>query len=463
MLRIYNTQTRRKEEFEPLQEGLVTLYACGPTVYDFPHIGNLRTFLFSDLLARCLKRRGFEVHNVMNVTDVDDKTINGANREGVTLGEYTAKYAEYFMEDLEKLRIQPAWRYPRATEHIEQMLEVVEGLVEKGHAYELDGSIYFDISSYPKYGKLSGIVPEEQETRDFGRLDRDEYELEDARDFVLWKAAKPGEPSWDSPWGPGRPGWHIECTAMSIEYLGETVDMHMGGVDLIFPHHENEIAQSEAYTGQQFVRYWLHPEHLIVEGEKMSKSKGNFFTLRDLEEKGYDPIAVRHLLMTAHYRRQLNFTIEGLEQSRQALTRLWDFADRLAEVPGGAEGEDLAAQIETARTKFDAEIDDDLNIPGAMAAVFELVREVNPLLAEARVSKAGAENVLAFLHEADEVLGIIAHDKGSVDEEIEALMAEREQARAEKNWARADEIRDELLAQGIVIEDTPTGPRWRRE
>ncbi len=462
MLRIYNTMTRHKDEFQPLQEGLVTLYACGPTVYDFPHIGNLRTFLWSDLLARMLRRRGFEVHNVMNVTDVDDKTIDGAEREGVSLGEYTQRYADYFFEDLDRLRIEPAWKYPRATEHIPQMLEVVQTLVEKGHAYEQDGSVYFDISSYPRYGRLSGVVPEEQTSREFGRLDSDEYAREDVRDFVLWKAAKPGEPSWDSPWGPGRPGWHIECSAMSIEYLGKTIDMHMGGVDLIFPHHENEIAQSEAATGQEFVRYWIHAEHLIVEGEKMSKSKGNFYTLRDLLDRGYDPVAVRHLLMTAHYRKQLNFTLEGLEQSQQALARLWDFADRLAEVPADAQGADLSAQVAVARAKFDAELDDDLNVPGAMAAVFELAREVNPLLAQAQVGAEGAEQVLDFLADADTVLGIIEHERGSVDEEVEALMAEREQARADKDWARADEIRDRLLARGIVIEDTPTGPRWRR-
>lgn len=463
MLSIYNTMTRRQEEFRPLQEGLVTFYACGPTVYDFPHIGNLRTFLWADLLARVLRRRGFEVHNVMNITDVDDKTIAGAAREGVSLSEYTAKYAQYFFDDLTALRIEPAWKYPRATEHIPQMIAVVQTLIDKGHAYVQDGSVYFDISSYPKYGRLSGVVPDESASREFGRLESDEYAREDVRDFVLWKAAKPGEPSWDSPWGPGRPGWHIECTAMCIEYLGATVDLHMGGVDLIFPHHENEIAQSEAATGQEFVRYWLHAEHLIVEGEKMAKSKGNFYTLRELLERGYDPVAVRHLLMTAHYRRQLNFTLEGLEQSAQALGRLWDFADRLAEVPVDAEGADLSAQVAAAQAKFDAELDDDLNVPGAMAAVFELVRAVNPLLAEAQVGAEGARQVLDFLADADTVLGIIAHEKGTVDAEIEALIVERERARAEKNWARADEIRDRLLAQGIVIEDTPTGPRWRRE
>ncbi|MGI5819330.1 MAG: cysteine--tRNA ligase [Armatimonadota bacterium] len=467
MLKLHNTKTRRKEDFEPLHDGQVDIYSCGPTVYDFPHIGNLRTFLFADIVARYFRRRGLEVHNVMNITDVDDKTIRGASNEGVSLSEYTQKYTEYFMEDLETLRIRPAWKYPRATEHIEQMLEVVKGLLEKGHAYEHEGSVYFDISSYPDYGKLSGIVPEEHESREFGRLDSDEYERDDARDFVLWKASKEGEPSWESPWGPGRPGWHIECTAMSIEYLGETLDMHLGAVDLIFPHHENEIAQSEAYTGKEFVRYWVHPEHLIVEGEKMSKSKGNFFTLRDLLEQGYDPIAIRHLLLTAHYRRQLNFTMEGLDQSQQALKRLHDFADRVADVPEDAPGEELSDEVAAALRKFDAALDDDLNVPGAMAAVFELVREVNPLLAEGKVGGEGARRVLEFFDDADSVLGIIEHDRASLDEDldgqIDALIEERQAAREAGDYARADEIRDELLAQGIVIEDTAQGPRWRRE
>ena len=463
MLEIYNTMTRHQEAFRPLEEGVVRIYSCGPTVYDFPHIGNLRTFLLSDILVRYLRRSGYEVRNVMNITDVDDKTIAGAARDGVTLQEATEKYTEHFFEDLQTLRIRPAWKYPRATEHIGQMHEIIAALLAKGYAYEQDGSVYFDISAYPQYGRLSGAAPSAESSRDYSRLDADEYGLEDVRDFALWKAAKPGEPSWDSPWGSGRPGWHIECSAMSRAYLGETLDMHVGAVDLIFPHHENEIAQSEGATGKQFVRYWVHPEHLIVEGEKMSKSKGNFFTLRDLLERGYDPIAIRHLLLTAHYRRQLNFTLEGLEQSQQALARLWDFADRLEEIPEEATGEDLSERVAQALADFDAALDDDLNVPAAMGAVFELVRDVNVLLAEGRVGYAGARQVLDLLADADSVLGIIEHEKGSVDAEIEALIAERQQARADRNFSRADEIRDELLARGIVIEDTPQGPRWRRE
>ncbi len=463
MFRLYDTMKRKKLEFEPLEEGVVRFYACGPTVYDFPHIGNLRTFLFGDLLCRHLRRLGYEVRSVMNITDVDDKTIRGAAEQGITLREYTQSYTEKFFEDLDALRIQRAWKYPRATEHIQEMQDLVAALMERGHAYEHEGSVYFDISSFSRYGMLSGLVPDADSSREYGRLDTDEYEREDVRDFVLWKAAKQGEPSWDSPWGPGRPGWHIECSAMSMKYLGNTLDIHVGGVDLIFPHHENEIAQSEGATGEQFVRYWVHPEHLIVEGEKMSKSLGNFFTLRDLMERGYDPIAIRHQLMTAHYRRQLNFTLEGLEQSQQTLNRLWDFVDRLDEMPEDAEGEDLSEQVAAARSKFDEALNDDVNVPGAMAAVFELMREVNVLMGEGRVGGRGAGQVLEFFEDADSVLGIIAHEKGAVDEEIERLIAERDEARASKDFARADEIREQLLAQGIVLEDSATGTRWRRE
>jgi cysteinyl-tRNA synthetase len=463
MLAIYDTMRRKKVPFEPIEQGVVRIYACGPTVYDVPHIGNLRTFLFGDLLCRYLRRAGYEVRQVMNITDVDDKTIAGSQREGVSLSEYTRKYEDMFFEDLATLRIEPAWKYPRATEHVQQMQDLIAALMEKGHAYVHEGSVYFDISSFKGYGKLSGVVPDARTSREYGRLDADEYEREDVRDFGLWKAANPGEPTWDSPWGPGRPGWHIECSAMSIEYLGNTLDMHLGAVDLLFPHHENEIAQSEGATGEQFVRYWVHPEHLIVEGEKMSKSLGNFFTLRDLLERGHDPVAIRHQLMTAHYRRQLNFTLEGLEQSQQALRRLWDFVDRLEEIPAEAEGDDLSEQVESARARFDQALDDDLNVPGAMGALFELMRQVNILMGEGRVGGRGAAQVLEFLRDADTVLGIIEHERGAVDEEIERLIAERDRAREDRDFARADEIRDQLLAQGIVLEDRASGTRWRRE
>lgn len=463
-MRLYNTLTRRVEEFEPLDGQTVRMYTCGPTVYDVAHIGNMRSFLVSDLLARTLRYLGWQVHNVMNITDVDDKTIAGARQRGQTLREYTDYYLRLFHEDLSTLRIEPAWKYPRATEHIPQMIRLIQTLVERGHAYERNGNVYFDISSFPRYGILSGVRPTDAPaTAEYSRLDADEYDRDDVRDFALWKAAKPEEPSWDSPWGPGRPGWHIECSVMSMEYLGPTLDIHLGGVDLIFPHHENEIAQSEAATGKQFVRFWVHVEHLIVEGQKMSKSLGNFFTLRDLIEQGYEPMAIRHQLMTADYRKQLNFTFEGLRQSTTAVFRLWDFMDRLGELtaPGSASGE-LAADIDQADRAFEAALRDDLNIPEAMAAVFDLTHRINPHLARGNLSAADADAVLNFLSRADRVLGFLAHDKGALDEDVERLIAERDEARRAKDYQRADAIREELRRRGIVLEDTPHGTRWRR-
>ena len=463
-MRLFNSLTQHKQDFQPLQDGLVTLYSCGPTVYDFPHIGNLRTFLFTDVLCRALRHRGFETHQVMNITDVDDKTIARSLREGVTLEEYTQRYTDYFFEDLQTLRIEPAWRYPRATDHIPQMLAIVQTLLERGHAYVRDGSVYFDISSFDPYGKLSGVTMEEREAGSaFGRLDADEYDRDAAQDFVLWKGAKEGETSWESPWGLGRPGWHIECSAMSMEYLGETMDIHTGGIDLLFPHHENEIAQSEAATGKQFVRFWVHAEHLLVDGQKMSKSLGNFYTLRDLQAKGHDAMAIRHHLLGAHYRHQLNFTLEGVEQSAQTLARLWDFSDRLAEVQPGAEHNDAISEaVAKATNDFEAALDDDLNVPGAQGTVFEVMKVANPAVVEAKLDAGNVTEIQEFFKLADTILGYIAHEKAGVDGEIEALIEERNQARRDKNFARSDEIRDQLAAQGIVLEDGAQGTRWRR-
>lgn len=463
-MRLYNTRTRQVEEFAPADGQTVRMYTCGPTVYDVAHIGNMRSFLVSDLLVRTLKYLGWQVLNVMNITDVDDKTIARSRESGETLRAYTDRYLDLFLEDLATLRIEPAWRYPRATEHIPSMIQLIQKLLDRGHAYVSEGSVYFDISSFPRYGLLSGCLPSSAEAAAaYSRLDSDEYARDDIRDFALWKAAKPDEPSWDSPWGPGRPGWSIECSAMSMEYLGPTLDLHVGGVDLIFPHHENEIAQSEGATGQEFVRFWVHVEHLIVDGQKMSKSLGNFLTLRDLVERGYEPMAIRHQLMTAAYRKQLNFTLEGLRQSTLALFRLWDFADRLQEIsrPGDASAI-LADDLESADSRFEMALRDDLNIPEAMAVVFDLVNQVNPALSRNQLSRTDANALLEFLNRADRVLGFIAHDKGSLDSEVEKLIAEREKARRSRNYARADEIRDELLRRGIVLEDTVQGTRWRR-
>jgi len=469
MLELYNTASRHQEPFEPAEGETARVYSCGPTVYDVPHIGNLRTFVLSDILCRHLVFKGWEVHHVMNITDVDDKTINGALTQGVSLSEYTQQYTEYFFEDLETLNIQPAWKYPRATEHIEQMQTLVQILLDKGHAYEVEGNVYFDISSFPDYGKLSGVHTAGLTQCGFSRLD-DEYDREEAGDFVLWKAAKPNEPSWDSPWGPGRPGWHIECSAMSMEYLGPTLDIHTGAVDLIFPHHENEIAQSEAATGQQFVRFWVHGEHLIVEGEKMSKSLGNFYTLRDLMEQGYSPQAIRHQLLTAHYRQQLNFTLEGLEQSERAMQRLNTFIARLPRLPlPEGSSEEAAELIDEARSNFEQMMDDDLNVPGAIGVVFELIKDVNTLIDAGNLHEQDRAMTLGFLAQADSVLGLMTkqleatQSEPVVEEEVEALIAEREQVRANKDFARADEIRAQLAVEGIILEDTPQGTIWRRK
>ncbi len=471
MFRLYNSLTRREEEFAPAEGHTVRLYTCGPTVYNVVHIGNLRFFLTVDLLCRYLRYRGWEVHQVMNLTDVDDKTIAGSQREGLPLAEFTERYAQLFFQDLQTLAIEPAWKYPRATEHIPQMLEIVQTLLDKGHAYVSEGSVYFDISSFPSYGRLAGVRPEEAaEAREYGRLQADEYEREAVADFVLWKAAKPGEPSWDSPWGPGRPGWHIECSAMSMEYLGPTMDLHAGAVDLLFPHHENEIAQSEAATGQPFSRFWMHVEFLIVEGHKMSKSLGNYYTLGDLLGQGFSPMAVRHQLMTAHYRKQLNFTIEGLKQSEAALERLTTYVRRLPRLPL-AEGEsaEVGEILARAHAKFQEALANDLNVPGALGAVFEVLAETNPLLDAGRFGTGDRERVLEFLRDTDRVLGLLTEALAEVeapptgdDSRIDALVAERTAARAARDWARADQIRDQLAAEGIVLEDTVGGTVWRR-
>ncbi len=462
-MRLYNTLTRHVEDFAPADGRTVRLYACGPTVYDVAHIGNLRTFLFGDLLVRGMRFLGFEVHNVMNLTDVDDKTIAGAAKRGLSLRDYTDEFIRLFEEDLATLRIQPAWRYTRATDYIPQMLDLVQTLLDRGHAYVRDGSVYFDISSFGRYGVLSGVSAEESQQTAYSRLEADEYSRETVRDFALWKASAPGEPSWESPWGPGRPGWHIECSAMSIAELGHPLDIHVGGVDLIFPHHENEIAQSEAATGETFVRFWVHVEHLLVDNQKMSKSLGNFYTLRDLLDRGFEPMALRHHLMTAHYRRQINFTLDGLAQSTAAVFRLWDLMDRLADLsaPGDASAFVLE-EIASAEAAFRTALCEDMNIPEAVAAVYGLAHAINPALARGDLNEADAAALLAFLARADEVLGFLAHDRASADDDVDHLIAERNEARANKDYARADAIRDELSVRGIVLEDSAQGTRWRR-
>jgi cysteinyl-tRNA synthetase len=461
-MKLFNTMTRRKEELVPIAPPKVGFYTCGPTVYNRVHIGNLRTFLFEDLLRRWLRFRGFEPYQVMNLTDVDDKTIRGASEQGVSLDEYTAPYIELFFEDIKKLNIEPAEVYPRATLHIAEMVELVKQLRANGLTYESEGSIYFSIGRFPDYGKLSGIRPNELKCG--VRVELDEYEKDDARDFVLWKAAKPGEPSWDTELGKGRPGWHIECSAMSMKYLGETLDIHTGGVDNMFPHHENELAQSEAATGKPFVKYWMHAEHLLVDGEKMSKSKGNFYTLGDLLEKGIDPVDVRFALLQTHYRSQYNFTLEGVAQARAGRRRLQDFYARLGEVDAeGLASPEVTELASQTRQRFVEAGDDDLNIPEALGQVFAMMPRVNSLLDENKLTKADAEALTGLLEDFDSVLGALERESQLLDADVEALMMEREQARKDRNFARSDEIRDLLKAQGILLEDTAKGTRWKRE
>ena len=463
-LRFFNTLSRQLEEFEPIDEGKARIYTCGPTVYDFPHIGNYRTFLFEDVLRRALELFGFEVTQVQNLTDVDDRTIQRANENGVSLREFTDRFATAFFEDLATLGVEPAEHYPRATEYVPQMVEIIKRLEAGGHTYRSDGSIYYRISTFASYGKLSGIRPEKNLAG--ARIDVDDYEKEDARDFVLWKAPKEGEPVWETDLGPGRPGWHIECSAMAMALLGETFDIHCGGVDNIFPHHENEIAQSEGATGCEFARYWLHGEHLVVEGEKMAKRVGNFFTLRDLVEKGFDPLVVRYLLISVPYRQRLNFTFDGLHAAEQAIDRIANTLRRLANTPQCDGVGDLdQATVDEFHKDFRESLGDDLNTARALAALHTLLRRVNTALDEGGICGERRAAVDVAFKEADSVLGIFPRNDAEAgsDAEIDLLIDERKAARANKDFARADEIRDELSAKGIVLEDTPHGTVWHRE
>jgi len=462
-IRFYNTLSRRLEEFEPLIPGQVRMYTCGPTVYNFAHIGNFRTYLFEDLLRRHLKYRGYAVTQVMNLTDVEDKTIRASRETGVPLKELTKKYIDAFFADLDTLRIERAEHYPAATDHIPEMVAIIKRLREKGHTYEAGGSTYFRLSSFPGYGRLSHFDLSRLKEGASGRVDLDEYGTEDARDFALWKAhdADDGDVYWDTELGRGRPGWHIECSAMSMKYLGESFDIHTGGIDNMFPHHENEIAQSECATGQTFVKYWLHSAHLMVEGRKMAKSFGNFYTLRDLVEAGHNPIAIRWVLLATHYRQPSNFTFEAVEAANQALQRIKDFRLRLKNAMGS--GSDLAAEIETCEKAFGAALDDDLNISGALAAVFDFVRDVNRLIDRGEAGARGAENATALLERLDAVTGLFPVMEDAVPQAVLDLALERQQARRNKDFARADAIRNQLANDGWIIEDTPDGPRVKRK
>ena len=461
MIRFFNTLSGKLEPFHPITQGKVKLYTCGPTVYDYAHIGNFRAYMFEDLLKRFLVFMGYAVTHVMNITDVDDKTINGAHADGISLQDFTKKYIDSFYKDIDTLKITRADHYPKATEHIPEMARMIKGLLDKGYAYEKDGSIYFSIAKFPDYGRLSKINLEELKPGE--RIESDEYEKDSVNDFALWKHKKEGEPFWETEVGSGRPGWHIECSVMSSKYLGETFDIHCGGTDNIFPHHENEIAQSEAYFGKKFVNYWLHCHHLIVDGEKMSKSKGNFYTMRDLLKK-VDPSVLRFLLISTHYRKMLNFTFEALDQANASLQRIKDFLFELNNHPF-KEGESKAVSkiIEKTQKNFTDGLSDDLNISVALRALFDMIREVNSLIAEEKIFSQDAENLRGFIHSLGSVLAVLPEEKEELlPADIMRKIEERENARKEKNYTRADAIRDELLEHGIVLEDTKDGVRWKR-
>jgi cysteinyl-tRNA synthetase len=476
-LRFYNTLTRREEEFVPLHEGKVGMYTCGPTVYAPPHIGNLRTFFFSDLLRRYLEYRGYDVRFVMNLTDVDDKTIRGATREGVSLNDYTEPFIDSLFADFERLGIRRADVHPRATHYIDGMVDIIRRLQERGLAYEAEGSVYFDISEFAGYGNLSKV--DVSAGRRGERVAADEYDKDDVRDFVLWKAVKPEDEevgaAWDTPWGRGRPGWHIECSAMSMAELGETFDIHAGGVDLIFPHHEDEIAQSEGATGKPFVRYWLHGEFLLLEGDKMAKSTGNIFNLQDLIDRGVKPSSIRYLFLTAHYRSKLNFTFGGLEAAAEAVRRVRDARDRLREHPAArdpdpADTPTLHPAADEALAAFASAMDQDLNTSVALSALHELVGRANARLHELEgrpISEAEKQAALRAFDRMDEVLGFVslADTENVVDDDlaawVEERIAARQSARKARDFAQADAIRDEIAARGVVVEDTAQGPRWK--
>jgi cysteinyl-tRNA synthetase len=494
-LRLFNTLSGKLEDFQPLQPGLVRMYSCGPTVYDYGHIGNFRTFVVVDILRRFLRLSGYALRHVMNITDVDDKIIRNAARERLSVGDYTRRYEQAFLEDMETLSLERPEHLVRATEEIPEMARFIADLVKKGVAYRTEeGSYYFKIAAFPEYGKLS--------KKDFAgmekgaRVDVDEYDKDDARDFALWKAPKPNEAYWETEIGPGRPGWHIECSTMAMKYLGETFDLHLGGEDLIFPHHENEIAQSEARTGKPFARFWVHARFLLVEGEKMSKSLGNFYTLRDLVLMGHKPAAIRYLLASVPYRKQLNFTFDGLRQAAQAVDRLRNFKARLESgaLPAAAANPMFTALAQDAQRNLRAALSDDLNTAQALAAVFDMVREANAAADAGSLTRADAPALLEALAGFDEVFAVLEDDDvekvrrtvewarsagrekdiseatarlvaaaSLTDEQVEALVAERNQAKRDRDFARADALRAQLAQQGVILEDTKAGVRWKRK
>ncbi len=466
-MRLHNTLTGRKEEFRPLEAGVVRMYTCGPTVWNYSHLGNYRAYLVYDLLRRHLAVSGYRLHHVMNITDVDDRIIEQAHRAGVSIAELTRRWEEIFFQDMRVLRAQDAELYPRATDHVEEMVALIERLLASGHAYQADGDVYFRIASFPSYGALSRL--DRTGLRPGARIASDKYEKESATDFALWKRAQPEDEevgaAWDAAFGRGRPGWHIECSAMAMKHLGETIDIHAGGVDLLFPHHENEIAQSEAATGCQFARVWLHLEHLAdATGQKMAKSAGGFTTLRDLVDAGHDPMAVRlFLLGSAHYRAKLKLSDEALHGAAEQLRRLREFAERLRRHEPGLRADDTALFVaaQDARDVYRSALDDDLNLPEGLGAVFELIREANAALDAGRVGPASREALVALMADLDAHLDVLSVEAVPLDAAVERLIAKREQARLKKDFATADRIRDELRKSGVVLEDSREGVRWK--
>jgi cysteinyl-tRNA synthetase len=466
-LKLHNSLSGNKETFEPLAPGHVGMYTCGPTVWNFAHVGNLRAFLFYDVVRRHFQFSGYNVTHVMNLTDIDDRILDQAMHAGTTIGEYAKPYAAAFFEDMAALRTQPAEHYPRATEHIPEMVAMITELLEHGYAYAADGDVYFRIATFPAYGALSHL--DRSGLRPGVRVQTDKYDKESVSDFALWKKAQLGDEklgaAWDAPFGRGRPGWHIECSAMSKRYLGDTLDIHAGGVDLIFPHHENEIAQSEAANHKTFALMWLHSEHLAdATGEKMSKSAGGFTTLRDLVSAGHDPVAVRFFLIAnAHYRSRIRLSADALHSAAEQVRRLREFADRVRRSsPGGVEDEGLLKRAGEVSAGYREALDDDLNLPYGVGLVFELVREANAALDAERVGPRSREALLALIEDVDTHLDVLRSDEPGLADEVERLIAEREAARKARDFARADQIRDELRLRGIALEDSRDGVRWRR-
>jgi len=465
MIKFYNSLARKKQEFKPLKKNSVKMYTCGPTVYDFAHIGNFRAYIFEDLLRRYLKFRGFKVIQVMNLTDVDDKTIKGAKKENISLDKFTEKFKKAFFDDIKTLNLEKAEFYPEATKTIPEMIELIKKLLKKGLAYKgEDNSIYFSIKKFKDYGKLSGFKLDELKSG--ARVCQDEYEKENPRDFALWKAysAEDGKVFWETELGKGRPGWHIECSAMSIKYLGNSFDIHTGGIDNKFPHHENEIAQSEGATGKKFVNYWLHCSHLIVNGEKMSKSLGNFYTLRDLISKGFSPKAIRFVLLSTHYRSELNFSEKTVQEAEKKVEKFNEFVSKLNEIKKEKiKGEkEIDSFISSAKENFIKALDDDLNISLALTFLNDFMKHVNKLIDEEKLSKQDSEKVVSLMKEFDSVLGVMDFKEEKLGKDLMDLIEEREQARKEKNWKKSDEIRDKLKSNGIELIDSKDGVRWKK-